>query len=164
METPPWGQTRLICDPQSVRRQSICNLICDQSYSVAVTLEPTPSRILPNQDPSWGTLLMPFSSWPWAHYQIRKIASAHAPGMPGTFSPPPRVSDPGMHHETCVTHVPWCMLGWLTNYFLWRRWRGKRSRHSRRMHNPKFCVSGKRPVRSALINLDRDPGQHKKNM
>ena len=27
----------------------------------------------------------------WASCQIRKIASAHAPGMPGTFSPPPRV-------------------------------------------------------------------------
>ena len=25
--------------------------------------------------------------------------------MPGTFSPPPRVSDPDMHHGTCVTHV-----------------------------------------------------------
>ena len=24
--------------------------------------------------------------WPWASYQIRKIAGAHAPGMPGTFS------------------------------------------------------------------------------
>ena len=38
----------------------------------------------------------------------------HAPGMPGTFSPLPTskesaVSDPGMHHGTCVTHVPWCM-------------------------------------------------------
>ena len=26
--------------------------------------------------------------------------------MPGTFSPPPGVSDPNMHHRTCVTHVP----------------------------------------------------------
>ena len=26
------------------------------------------------------------------------------------------------------------------------RWRGKRSRHSRRMHNPQFYVSGKRPM------------------
>ena len=26
----------------------------------------------------------------WASCQIRKIAGAHAPGMPGTFSPPPR--------------------------------------------------------------------------
>ena len=25
------------------------------------------------------------------------------------------------------------------------RWRGKRSRHSRRMRNPQFCVSGKKP-------------------
>ena len=26
----------------------------------------------------------------------------------------PIVSDPGMHHGTCVTHVPWCMSGSLT--------------------------------------------------
>ena len=26
----------------------------------------------------------------------------------------PLVSGPGMHHGTCVTHVPWCMLGSLT--------------------------------------------------
>ena len=26
----------------------------------------------------------------------------------------PLVNDPGMHHGTCVTHVPWCMLGSLT--------------------------------------------------
>ena len=26
----------------------------------------------------------------------------------------PLVSDPGMHHCTCVTHVPWCMSGSLT--------------------------------------------------
>ena len=62
---------------------------------------------------------------PWASYQIRKIAGAHAPGMPGTFSPPPRVSDPDMHHRTCVTHVPWCMPGSLTSGFLWSRRRGK---------------------------------------
>ena len=28
------------------------------------------------------------------------------------------------------------------------RWQGKRSRHSRRMHNTQFYVSGKRPMRS----------------
>ena len=43
--------------------------------------------------------------------------------MPGTFPPPPRVSGPDMHHGTCVTHVPWCMLGSLTSgFFLSRRW------------------------------------------
>ena len=34
-----------------------------------------------------------------------KLRVSHAPGMPGTFSPPQPVSDPDMHHGTCVTHV-----------------------------------------------------------
>ena len=75
-----------------------------------------------------------------------KLRVAHAPGMPGTFSLRPLVNDPDMHHGTCVTHVPWCMSGWLTSGFLWSQWRGKRSRHSRRRRNPQFCVSGKRPI------------------
>ena len=49
-----------------------------------------------------------------------KLRVAHAPGRPGTFSPPPTsrkplVSDTGMHQGTCVTHVPWCILGSLTS-------------------------------------------------
>ena len=48
-----------------------------------------------------------------------KLRVAHTPGMPGTFSPPPWVSDPDMHHGTCVTHVRWCMPGSLTRGFLW---------------------------------------------
>ena len=75
-----------------------------------------------------------------------KLWFAHVPGMPGTFSQPRRVSDPDIHHGTCVTHVPWCMPGSLTSGFLWS-WRpGKRSRHSRRMRNLKFYISGKRPI------------------
>ena len=27
----------------------------------------------------------------------------------------PLVSDPGMHHDTCIMHVPWCMSGSLTH-------------------------------------------------
>ena len=54
-----------------------------------------------------------------------KLWVTHAPGLPGTFSPPPRVSDPDMHHGTCVTHVPWRMPGSLTRGFLWSRRRGK---------------------------------------
>ena len=27
----------------------------------------------------------------------------------------PLVSDPDMHHGTCITHVPWCMSGSLTH-------------------------------------------------
>ena len=61
----------------------------------------------------------------WASCQIRKIAGAHAPGMPGTFSPSPHVSDPDMHHGTCVTHVPWCMPGSLTSGFILNRRRGE---------------------------------------
>ena len=64
---------------------------------------------------------------------------------PGTFSPPPWVSDPDMHHGTCVTHVPWCMPGSLTSGLLWSQWRGKRSRYSRR--NSQFYVSGKKSMR-----------------
>ena len=58
---------------------------------------------------------------PLARYVILRVA--HAPGMPGTFSPPPWVSDPDMHHGTCVMHVSWCMPGSLTSGFLWSRWR-----------------------------------------
>ena len=72
-----------------------------------------------------------------------KLRIAHAPGMPGTFSPTPRVSDPDMHHGTCMPHVPWCMAGSLTRGFIWSRWRGK---HSRRIRNPQFYISAKRPV------------------
>ena len=43
-----------------------------------------------------------------------KLQVAHAPGMPGTFSSPPRI---------CVTHVQWCMPGSLTSGFLWSRGR-----------------------------------------
>ena len=52
----------------------------------------------------------------WASCQICEIA-----GMPGTFSPTTRLSDPDMHHGTCLTHLPWCMPGSLTSSFLWSR-------------------------------------------
>ena len=48
----------------------------------------------------------------------------------------------------CVTHVPWRMTGALTSGLFWSRWRGKRSRHYRRIRNPQFCVSGKSPYSS----------------
>ena len=60
------------------------------------------------------------------------------------FSHHRRVSDPTC--LTCVTHVPWCMPGSLTSSFIWSRWMGKSSRHSKRNHNPQFYVSGMRPI------------------
>ena len=56
----------------------------------------------------------------WASYQIREIAGCACAGNAGNVFPcrrfqrKPLVSDPGMHHGTCVTHVPWCMSGSLT--------------------------------------------------
>ena len=48
-----------------------------------------------------------------------KLRVVHASGMPGIFprhrlQRKPLVSDPGKHHGTCVTHVPWCISGSLT--------------------------------------------------
>ena len=83
--------------------------------------------------------------------RYKKLRVAHASGMPGTFSPPMRLSDPNMHPSTCVTHVPGCMLGSLASGFIWSRWRGKHSQRSWRMRNPQFCVSGKRPMQLLVI-------------
>ena len=64
----------------------------------------------------------------------------------------PLVNDPDMHHGTCVTHVSWCMSGSLTS-----GGGEKRSRHSRRMRNTQFYVSGKRPIRWPLRCWQRKP-------
>ena len=85
-------------------------------------------------------------TWHGPLVRYTKLQVAHAPGMLGTFFPPPLISDPDMHHGTCVTHVPWCMPGSLTCGFIWSRWRGKRSRHSRCMRNSQFYVSVKRSM------------------
>ena len=90
---------------------------------------------------SWVFAFISFINGPLTRYVNLRVA--HAPGMPGTFSPPPWISDPDMHRSTCVTHVPWCIPGSLTSAFLWSRWRGNRFRHSRRMRNPQFYASGK---------------------
>ena len=57
---------------------------------------------------------------PWASWQIRKITGCACAGNAGNvflrhrLQRKPLVSDPDMHHGTCVTHVPWCMSGSLT--------------------------------------------------
>ena len=56
----------------------------------------------------------------WASYQIRKIVGCACAGNAGNIFPyhrlqrKPLVSDIGIHHGTCVTHVTWCMSGSLT--------------------------------------------------
>ena len=102
---------------------------------------PTPEQIV-------GTLTFLFYilivSWHVPLTRYAKSRNAHAPGMPETFSPPLQVNDPDMHHDTCVTHVPWWMTGSLTGSILWSWWRGKSSRYSLSRRNPQFYVSGKR--------------------
>ena len=84
-----------------------------------------------------------------------KLRVAHAPGMPGTFSQPltskktasyrSRHASRHMRDARSVTHVGMAKP----------QRRGKRSRHSGRMSNPQFHVSGKRrmePIRSALFD------------
>ena len=97
----------------------------------------------------WNTRLTPIIFIICCHGPLARYVKfwiAHAPGMSGmSFSPPPRVSNPDMHHGTCVTHVPWCMSGSLTSGFLWSRWRGKRYRHSRCMRTPNFPYLARGP-------------------
>ena len=88
---------------------------------------------------------------PLARYVELRVA--HAPGMPGTFSLPPQVSEPDMYHGTCVTHRPWCMPESLTSGFLWSRWRGKRPWHSRRMRKPQFTYMVSGPWNAILCGV-----------
>ena len=86
----------------------------------------------------------------WASYQIRKVAGSACAGNAGNVFPTrrlqrkPLVSDPGMHHGTCVTHVPWCMSGSLTCG-------GGKTFPAFPAHaHPQFYVSGKRPMGTNL--------------
>ena len=90
----------------------------------------------------------------WASCQRSKIAGCACAGNIVTFSSPPPVSDPHMHHGTGLRPVPWCMPGSLTSGYLWNRRWGKCSRHSRRMRNPQFYVSGKRPMDNVVEGHD----------
>ena len=87
---------------------------------------------------------MSTSYGPLARYVIMRVA--HAPGMPGTFSPPltskDTTSNRSRHAPRHVRHARAVMHVGIAN----PQRQGKRSRHSRRMRNPQFYVSGKRPI------------------
>ena len=57
------------------------------------------------------------SSKTWTSYQIRKNGGLGMRRECREYYPrhrlqwKPLVSDPSMHHDTCVTHVPWCISG-----------------------------------------------------
>ena len=83
-------------------RKYICRHFDDQNY-MTTTSNVERLRSIPHNGPL-------------ARYVI--LGVAHAPGMPATFTPSPRASDPDMHHGTCVTHVPRCMPVSFTSGFL----------------------------------------------
>ena len=128
---------------------------CNLYWCLLLAIWPISMRDAPGRTSQTPRVLhCRLGTW-WIHHttslrygSLSRYAKLRVVHAPGTFSSPPRVSDPDMQHGTWLTHVPWCMPGSLTSSFLWSRWRGQRSRHSRRMHNPKFFVSGKRPMPS----------------
>ena len=67
--------------------------------------------------------------------------------IPDGHGPP---SKPMVDHQlglrSTMAGLCWWMPGSVTNGFLWSRWCEKRSRHSRFMRKPQFCLSGKRPM------------------
>ena len=72
-----------------------------------------------------------------------KLRVAHAPEMPWTFSVPPRVSDPDMHHDTRVMHA-----GIANKRFPLKSVAGKTLHwHSRCMRNPQFTYLVRGPWR-----------------
>ena len=90
-------------------------------------------------------------NWPLTRYV--KLRVAHAPGIPGAFSPPPtskETANLSRHASRHVRHPRAVMHAGIAN----PRWRGKRSRQSRRMRNPQLYVSGKRPmIRTAVLHV-----------
>ena len=92
--------------------ESKINLMVKYPWKLAILFEMISKFLLTFSPPCHG---------PLARYV--KLRVAHSPGMPGTFSSPQRLNDPDMHHGTCVTRVPWCMLGSLTSGFILSRWR-----------------------------------------
>ena len=78
--------------------------------------------------------------------RYEKLWVAHALGMLGTFSSPPTskeiASQRSRHASRYVRDARVVMQVGFAN----PQWQGKRSRHYRRMHNPEFYASGKRPM------------------
>ena len=79
-----------------------------------------------------------------------KLRVVHAPGLSGTFSPPPTskktASQRSRHAPWHVRHPRAVVHTGIAN----PQWQGKRSRHFKHMRNPQFYVSGKRPMLSCI--------------
>ena len=114
-----------VVSPVSNWFNSFCFHNCWDTAISKLDLEKSQLKIM-SEFKGQGHISLPsIQPMPWAYYQIRKFADAHAPGLPGTFCSPLRVSDPYMHHGTYVTHVPWYMPVSPTSGYFWSRRRGK---------------------------------------
>ena len=103
-----------------------------------------------HSDPSVSSMCSDMAQRHGPLYRYVKLRVAHAPWKPGTFSPP-RTSNETVgywswHASRHVRHARALMHVGIAN----PRWRGKRSRHSRRMRKSQFYVSGKRPRDDAM--------------
>ena len=80
-----------------------------------------------------------------------KLRVAHPPWTSGTFSPSPISKETACwrsrHAPRHVRPARAVMHVGIVN----PRWRGIRSRHSRRMRNPQIYISGMRPIRPFLM-------------
>ena len=109
--------TELTRGYRNYKRHMLWNVICLRAKFVACLRCPkiVYTHLMNNYNQMRCVL-----NYSWASYQIRKIAGCACAGNAGNVFPrrrfqrKPLVSDPGMHHGTCVTHVPWCMSGSLT--------------------------------------------------
>ena len=87
----------------------------------------------------------------WASCQIRKIAGYACSGNAGNIFPT-TTGQRSRHASRNVRGARAVMHDGVANWRWWgSRWWGKRSRHSRRMRNPWFYVSAKRPMMIELI-------------
>ena len=84
---------------------------------------------------------------PWASYQICKIAGRACTRNAGNLFPATEFEG------NCYIAIPACITARALMHvgIAYPRWRGKRSQHSRRMRNPQFYVSGKKPISVDVI-------------
>ena len=155
-----WIPFKITTDTESVSvsfRHRVCifplRTTCDATQNKYTLIPKANFRILKlamHEDFHWPSFEPPLNRSLTRYLNVRV---AHVPGREGRERFPRhrpqrklQVSDPGMHHTRALVHVgianPW--------------WRGKRYRHSRRMRNPQFYVSGKRPITYIIANMYRD--------
>ena len=125
-------------------RLYICTYV-KNPHSLCISMTPMWSELLTLSSKKIRRQIRLSSKGPLAKYV--KLRDAHAPGIPGTFPPPPTSKEIASYrHARAVMHVG------ITS----PQWRGKRSRHPRRMRIQQFYVSVKRPMVKVLSLFSRN--------